>query len=709
MEGVEGERIVKSACRMCHGACGTLVHLKNGRVTKVTGDPECPTSHGYICPKGKASVELLYHPDRLKYPLKRIGARGENQWERISWDEALDTVAGEFLRIKKEFGVEAIAGMQGTGRPYMAFFQRFLNALGTPNRPGHGHICYIPKLAASGMTCGALPVCDYYGFGGVYPECILVWGCDIKAAGASDGMCGYQLTRAVNRGAKVIVIDPRKTQIASKADHWLQLRPGTDDALALGMLHVIIKEGLYDKAFVQNWTIGFDGLAKRVQDFTPERVEDITWVPAEKIRDAARLYATTKPACMQWGVAIDQNINSFQTIRAVLILSGITGNIDVPGGDAFWVPPEGIVPQSPRLNPAILVPDNVTPEMKAKKIGADKYRVLDQVHPELFLEAVFTGNPYRPRALFIMGNNLLVTRAGSLRHEQALRKLDFIVGVDLFMTPTLQMADIVLPAASWLETDDVTDFLTGWCVLLRQKVASIGECRDDKQIMIDLAHRMGLESFFPWKTVREFCDWVLKESGTSFDELRERGILEGKMRYKKYEQTGFATPSGKFEIRSSVMESLGYDPLPGFVEPPESPYSTPDLFKEFPLIMTTGARALPFFHTEGRQIPSLRKLNPDPLVEIHPETAGPLGIAEGDWVMIESPRGKITQKARLTDRIHPGVVHAQHGWWFPEKDPPEYGYKESNVNILTGGMPCDPNTGSESWRSFLCKVYPIVA
>lgn len=587
----------------------------------------------------------------------------------------------------------------------MAFIQRFLNGLGTPNRPGHGHICYIPKLAATKMTCGALPVCDYYGFGGVYPKCVVVWGCNITEIGASDGMCGYLLTQTIRRGAKLIVIDPRRIGLASKADHWLQVRPGTDDALALGMLHVIIREGLYDKEFVAKWTIGFDELSERVEAYPPERVEELTWIPAESIRAAARMYATTKPACIQWGVAIDQNINSFQTIRAVLILSGITGNIDVPGGDAFWVPPANIVPQSPRFNPGILLPEKVSPEMRAKKIGTGKYRVLDQVHHEIFLDAVLTGKPYPIKALLIMGNNMLVARSDSLRTGEALKKIDFIVAVDLFMTPTVQMADIVLPAASWLETDDVTDFLTGWCVLVRQKVATIGECRDDKQIMIDLAHRMGMESCFPWKNVREFCDWVLKDTGITFDEVKQMGIIKGKMRYRKYEHEGFATPSGKFELRCSTLESMGYDPLPYFVEPPESPYSTPDLFKTYPLIITTGSRTMPYFHTEGRQIKRLRKLNPDPLVEIHPVTAKSLGIEEGDWVNIESPRGRIKQRARLTDGTHPSVVHASHGWWFPEKGPPEYGFKESNVNLLTGRMPCDPHTGSESWRSFLCKVY----
>ncbi|MFC2008219.1 molybdopterin-dependent oxidoreductase [Chloroflexota bacterium] len=701
----EGETIVKSACRMCHGICGVLVHMKNGRVVKVTGDPECPTSNGYICVKGRASVELLYHPDRLKFPLKRVGARGENRWQRISWDEALDTIAEKLLKVKEEFGAESIVVTQGTGRPYTVLFGRFRNCLGTPNSVGGRHICYFPRLEASAMTCGTLPICDYYGFGGVYPECVVVWGCNITESGASDGMCGYQLTQTVRRGAKLIVIDPRRTNIASKADHWLQIRPGTDDALALGMLHTIIKEEIYDKDFVSKWTVGFDELAERVESYTPERVEGITWVPAETIRAAARMYATTRPACIQWGVAVDQNINSFQTIRAIMLLSGITGNIDVPGGDVFWVPPANVVVQSARLNPGILLPDKISPEVRAKKIGAGKYELIKQVHPADFTNAAVSGKPYPVKALFIMGSNMLVSRSDPLRTAQALDNIDFVVAVDLFMTPTTQMADIVLPSASWLETDDVADLHFIWCVLARQKVATIGECRDDKQIVIDLAHRMGMGDCFPWKNVREYCDWVLKDTGITFAEFKELGIIKGEMRYRKYEEEGFATPSGKFELRCSALESMGYDPLPYFGEPPESPYSTPELVESYPLIITTGGRVQAYFHSEGRQVKSLRKLNPDPLVEIHPATAKSLGIEEGDWVWIESLRGRIKQRARLIDGIHPRVVHAQCGWWFPEKDPPEYGFKESNINLLTGGLPYDPHTGSESWRSFLCKVY----
>jgi anaerobic selenocysteine-containing dehydrogenase len=692
---------------MCHGVCGVLVHIQDGRVTKVTGDPDCPTSLGYICPKGRASVELLYHPDRLKYPLKRMGRRGENKWQRITWDEALDTVAERLLKYKREFGAESVATIIGTGRPHLPLYMRFSNCFGTPNHLSIINNCYFPRIVAARMTSGRFHVCDYYGFGGVTPKLVLNWGCNIVDSGAADGMCGYQVTRAVENGARLIVIDPRKTRLAARADHWLQIRPGTDDALALCMLHVIIKEDLYDKDFVDRWTIGFSELAERLEEYTPEKVAEITWIPAEDIRAAARLYATTRPACLQWGNAIDQNINTLQTARAVHCLSAITGNLDVPGGDVFWVPPAGVKVHSTHSSQSYTLNERITPELKTKMVGGGKYKVLDSavIHPRHLLDAIMSGKPYPIKALFVMGSNTLLNQTDPVRTAAAFRKVDFTVVTDLFMTPTAQMADILLPASSWLENDEVADIHMGWCVLIRQKVAEIGECRDDKQILFDLAHRLGLDEDFPWKDVREYCDWTLAGAGLTFEEFKELGILTGKMRYRKYEQDGFATPSGKVELRCSTLESMGYDPLPYYREPPESPYSTPDLFKEYPLIITTGSRIQGYFCSEGRQIESLRKLNPHPVLEIHPDTAKNLGIKSGDWVWIESPRGRIKQMAQLTEGIHRGVVHAQHGWWFPEKEPPEYGFTESNVNVLAADMPCDPHTGSESLRAFLCKVY----
>lgn len=302
-----------------------------------------------------------------------------------------------------------------------------------------------------------------------------------------------------------------------------------------------------------------------------------------------------------------------------------------------------------------------------------------------------------------MGSNPLVTHPEAEKVLWALKKVDFTVVVDIFMTPTAQQADIVLPAASWLETDDVADLHFFWCYTVRRKVAQIEECRDDKEILIELAKRLGIADDFPWKDVKEYLNWVLKGAGVNFDQFKEIGVLKGDMTYKKYEQIGFNTPSKKFEFYSFQLKLLGFDPMPHAGLPPD--YLDPQLTKEYPLILITGLRTEPFFTSEGRQIASLRKLNPYPTVEIHPTTAEKSGIENGDWVWIETRRGKIMQKARLTDRIHPKVVGAQYGWWYPEKPPPEYGFRESNVNVLLGGGSYDPHTGGENLRGVLCKVY----
>ncbi len=698
-------KVVKSICRMCHGVCGVNVHMRDGRVVKVTGDKDHPMSKGYICSKGVASVDYLYHPDRLRHPLKRAGARGENKWERISWDEALDTVAEKMLQHKDEFGPESIAFTIGTGRPYQTFALRFANSFGTPNFVSYAHACYLPRVIASIFTVGQLPICDFYGFGGVKPECVLIWGCNISATGSADGMCGYEITLARRRGAKLIVIDPRKTPMASKADVWAQVRPGTDLALALAMLNVIIDEELYDKHFVENYTEGFDALVERVKDYPPSRVAEISWVPEETIREMARLYATTKPACLLWGNGLDQSVNCFQTARALLILRAVTGNIDVPGGDVLWVPPEGVFQTSPFLDPSVILPDRISPDTLARKLGDGESLMNFTLRHSAFYDAVLTGEPYPVKALIIVGTNPLLTASDSLRGEEALKKIDFTVALDLFLNPTNQFADILLPAATWLEQDDVADLHFIWCVAARQKVVEIDECWDDKKIFLELAKRLGMQKDFPWSDVREWLDFVLEGAGVDFEEFKRLGLLEGKMRYRKYETDGFPTPSGKFEIALPLVEMQGGDALPEFVEPPESPSSTPELAEEFPLIAMTGCKIEPFFHTEYRQIESQRKKNPDPLVEINPDTAAQLGIEDGDWVWIESPRGRIRQKAKLTPSIHPRMAAIQHAWWFPEKEPPEYGWKESSANLLVDPTPSDPIWASESWKGFLCKVY----
>jgi anaerobic selenocysteine-containing dehydrogenase len=308
--------------------------------------------------------------------------------------------------------------------------------------------------------------------------------------------------------------------------------------------------------------------------------------------------------------------------------------------------------------------------------------------------------------MWIVGANPLLTLTQGLKIERALKEcLEFTVVSDLFMTPTAQLADLVLPAATWLEQNDVVFFHKIWCVIARKKLAQFGEARDDRDVIFELAHRLGLNEAFPWKDSAEYLDWVTQGAGLRFEEFCKKDILLGKMRYRKYETEGFKTSTGKFEISSHVMESMGLSPLPLFREPPVSPVSTPELAEAFPLILTSGAKVRSFFHSEMRQIDSLRHENPDPLVEIHPQTASSLGISQGDWVWVESPVSRVKMRAKLFDGVMPDVVNAQHAWWFPDEAPPEYGWKRSNVNLLFGDTHFDPENGSEPLKSYLCKIY----
>ena len=699
IEAQAPEDIVRSCCRMDHGGCGILIHLKDGKPVRIEGDPDCPINRGTLCSKGLAGLHKLYSPRRLKYPLLRDGERGEGKWKRISWDEALDLIATRMLEAKEEFGAESVVFGQGTHRSYEYFLWRLANVFGSPNVMAAGYLCYYPRVIGSHLTHGFYPIPDYE----YPPSCIMMWGNNVVTTSA-DGVCGAQLLRALDRGSKFIVIDPRYTPMAARADIWVQLRPATDLALALGMLNVIIEEGLYDREFVRDWTFGFDELRERVREYPPEEVERITWVPAEILRAAARLYATSKPASIQWGVAWEQNVNAVQTARAMSFLRAVTGNLDVPGGDRNWTPPPVV------KSTAFMLPNKLPPEQQAKMLGADKFKlaVLGQtLAPQLVIKAILEEKPYLIKVLYLHGTNPLVTLPNVEEAYQALMKVDFSVLVDLFMTPSAELADVVLPAASYLELNDIGNY---WqrCGLLwvRQKVAQIGEAWSDQKIMNELGKRLGYEEYF-WSDVEESLDYILEPAGVTFEEFKRLGYLQGRQEYRKYRKKGFKTPSGKAELYSQRFADWGYDPLPAYQEPPGTPYSDPQLAEEYPLIMTT-SRIPAFFHSENREIPILREVFPEPVMEIHCHTAAQLGIADNDWVYIQTKRGRIKQKAYLTENIDPRVVMVSYGWWFPEEGVETlHGFRRANINVLVGNdPPYDPFVGAIQTRGIVCKVYP---
>jgi anaerobic selenocysteine-containing dehydrogenase len=694
------DQVVKSHCRMCHGGCGVLVYTREGRAEKIAGDPECPINHGTLCSKAFASLQLAYHPDRLTHPVRRAGPKGSGKWERISWDEALDTIAERILRYKEQSGPESIVFGYGTGRENEAAIYRFANLLGSPNVLTAGHFCYGPRIATSIITCGTNPIVDYENA----PKCLMVWGNNIVISNP-DEYKGESFSVALSKGAKLIVVDPRLTRIAARAHVWLQLRPGTDAALALGMLHVIVEEKLYDKEFVENWVHGWEPFVKRVREYPLSKVEEITWVPAEKIREAARLYATTKPAGIQWGVAIEQQINCADNDRLLMTLMGITGNIDVAGGQVLF--------QSPRIrNVGYFGAHRMLPDSRRdKRLGGDRFRLAGHfaiINPKCVWDAILEEKPYPVKMLFFISSNPLMTRANAKEIYRALEKVEFMAVSDFFITPTAELADIVLPAATWLEMDYIGDFWKrhGY-ILPRRKVIQVGECRSDHEMLNDLAHRVGQGEHW-WDNFEQALDWILEPMGITWQEFKKMDYIRGERIDEKYRTRGFSTPSRKFELYSTLLESWGYDPVAGYREPPESPYSTPDLYREYPYILITGKRLPGFFHSENRQLPWMRELHRDPVVELHPETARKENIREGDWVVIESPRGRVRQRAKLFAGIDPRVVSAEHAWWFPEKKVPGSGWEESNINILTDNSfeNCDPAMGATHVRTLLCRISP---
>jgi anaerobic selenocysteine-containing dehydrogenase len=656
-------------------------------------------------------IEQMYHPDRLLYPLRRVGERGSGQWERISWDEAYDEIVRRVQTLTREYGAESIALISGTGRHHLSQFWRFGNVLGTPNATSSGAlICLGPRKNAGEFTAGLFAGVDYYG--DVKPQGILVWGANPAISGA-DGELQWHIKDAARRGTHLIVVDPQPTELARQADVWLRLRPGTDGALALGILNVLISENLYDHEFVENWTFGFEELRERCAEYDLARVSEITWVPQEQIVAAARLLAEVKPFSLEWGTGVEQTANAIQTCRAIYLIPALTGNYDVPGG---FVESMEIAPTADPLF------DRLSPEMMKKCISGG-YPLNDGTmtpklfaHPYLTLDAIRTGEPYKIRALFSNANNTLLSVPDSLHSYACLKELEFFVYMDFFMTPTAELADIVLPAALWPEIDSVYCMpeFGDQAALCMRKVAQVGECKSDEDFFLELCQRLGLD--YGAQSQREILDGILTElgnrrpeyAGEDFDSFAQRGWIEPKRTYYNYKtRGGFHTPSGKFELWSNIMAQGGQDPLPCWNELPESPVSRPDLMEQYPLVLTTGSRLQPYFISNNRQIASLRRLAPYPTVTLHPDAAAQAGIREGEWAWIETERGRITQRAHLEPQLDPRVVNCEMGWWYPEAGAPDYDWQLSNANVLTvGAPPCDPVGGAYQLRGLLCRVYP---
>jgi len=733
--------VKKAICMWCHCHCRVSVHIKDGELIKIDVDEELPQGNLLAttvkaCPRARAAAEWFHHSDRLNYPLKRMGEKGEGKWQRISWDQALDEIARKLAELKSIYGPETLAFTMGTYRTHQEYTARFFNLFGSPNLVGGpANVCFCPANVISAAM---------YGWPGNQPwlrpeltKCLLLLGANPSE---SHRLLWYAILATQKAGAKLIVVDPRRTKLAERADIWLQPRPGTDGALIMAMINVIITEELYDKEFVERWCHGFDKLVARARDYTPEKVAEITWLPAEKIREAARLYATSKPAATFDTMGIEQLPNNAETMQARFILPAITGNLDVRGGERLSGCDAPVIPDSETE-----LSDKLPPEQKAKMLGAERARLFSWQCYELVRDnmrkvwglqlvqnahchawapiayrAIITDRPYPVRAMISVGSNPMVAHANTKLVYEALKRLDLYVVVDFWMTPSAELADYVLPAASWLERPlvftlhDTMNVLEVGETAFPPHVPGKYERRTDYDFWRGLGIRLGQEEYWPWQTLEEAYDHRLSPTGYTIREfIAQKGGSERlTSAERKYNETGFGTPTGKVELYSTVLESLGYDPLPRYEEPEETPISDFELAREYPLILITGGRVQPYYHSEHRQIDSFRRKYPDPRIQINPEKASELGIADGDWVWIETPRGRVKQKCQYFAGIDPRVVHAQHGWWFPEQpgeEPWLRGAWESNVNVLTDDDPehCNQISGGWPLRTGLCKVYKV--
>ncbi|MEM3361396.1 MAG: molybdopterin-dependent oxidoreductase [Candidatus Bathyarchaeia archaeon] len=822
---MDGDKVVKTTLWSpgpgCHGGCGALLHVKDGKLVKVEGDEGHPWNQGRLCPRALALIQYVYHPNRLLYPMKRVGERGQGRWKRITWEEAFQEIEEKLREVIAKYGPQSICIGRGTGRNiWPAHLLAW--SLGTPNAGDFGlsgFSCYYPRIGASWVTIGDLHVVDaaqwwdkrYDDPNYVVPKCIIVWGNNPPAV-CPDGFFGHWIVDLAKKGAELVVIDPRCTWLATRARYWLQVRPGTDSALALGLLHVIIREKLYDEHFVKKWTnaphlirmdtkeplrewhvikgaredfekagyyawdkksreivkydpttvsyekfdvdLSLEGsynvrlidgseveckpvwqlYLDRLAEYSPEKVEQITWVPKDKLVEAAGFYAKSRPAAIQWGVAIDHGGESFRAAQSITQLAVITGNIDVPGGNVIARPTHGPSFFMPIYLPPFFHETMPLDKLVERCIGADKWPLIRDTAgilvpvPQMddVYEAIKTGKPWPIKFLWLQTSNILACMGADPRGwYEALRKnVDFIVVVDAFLTPTAAaLADMVLPAASIAERIGGWNW---WCPLssIEKAIEPLGECKSDMEICLTLA-----KNFNPLlqriKDEEDFYDKLLRLSGLTYEELRKKHVIFppednpwGSKPYKRYErgllrgngEPGFATPSGLAEIYSTRLKKWGYDPFPYYREPrPHSPIETPELYREYPLILGSGRRIIAYFHSEHRQIPWLREIHPDPIVEIHPKTAEKLGIKDGDWVWIENNYGRCKRKAKLTPAVHPQMVMADHGWWLPElpsHEPSLFGLWEFSLNQLVPmGYVCETGWGGAPYKTMLCKVY----
>jgi anaerobic selenocysteine-containing dehydrogenase len=778
---------------LCVSRCGSIAVVENGRFVALEPDPSHPTGRA-LCAKGRAAPELVYHSDRLLYPLKRTRPKGDPDpgWQRISWDEALDLTAARLRSIAAAHGPESVvfsvvSPSTSASDDSLAWFQRLTNAFGSPNLCMSMELCgwgrYLATLYTFGASVPGVYMPDLENAG-----CILFWGYNPNLARLAHATATVE---AVKRGARLIVVDPRRTGPAKKADIWLQVRPGTDTALALGIAQVMIERGWYDREFIRDWTNGpllvradsgrllterdlsaagsaqryvawsqaldrpilydpatggyagedpepalcgaftietlqgevvcrpaFELTAEHCRRYPPQRVAAICGVGGDQVDNAARLLWEARPVAYYAWSGVEMQTNATQIARAIAQLYTLTGSFDAPGGNVrFQAAPtadvEGgeLLPDGQRAR-ALGLPE--------RPLGPSRWQ---HVTSDEVYRAILEQRPYGVHGLVGFGANLLLSHADGRRGRQALAALDFYVHADLFMNPTAELADVVLPVASAFERQalkvgfQVSPEAQALVQLRQPVVEPRGEARSDIKIIFDLASRLGLDAHFWDGDIQAAYRYQLGPSGLSLEALREQpGGLRAPIqtRYRKFAEQvdgvprGFNTPTRKIELYSETMLEHGYPPLPEYAEPLMGPLSRPDLVERYPLILTCAKHTL-FCESQHRALPSLRRQALDPEVELHPAAAAERGIRPGDWVSVETPEGSVRARARLNDTLKPDVVCGQHGWWqaCPELGAPGYDAFSSqgaNFNLIIGNAAIDPVSGSVPHRAYLCQI-----
>ena len=678
-----------TVCRLCSANCLVEVNLDKNKIISMKRIKSAHLDKSLSCPKLEAAAEIVYSSDRLTDPLFKVKGKNGIKWEKQSWDEALEIITSKLRHYKDRYGAESICWIRGQAPDWGStwhYAMRFMNLFGSPNILGNGAVCYAAREFAHIMTYGEMSEPDYKN-----SKCIIVWGRndhDTKLNLFED------IIFAKEKGSKLIVIDPVKTDLAKMADLWVQIKPGGDGLLAMAMINVIIKEKLYDKEFVEEWSLGFDDLSNAIDVYSPENVSKKINIDSKYIRKIARLYATTKPACIGDGNGLDMNLEVFETTRAICILRALTGNIDKKGGDKI---PSRIPFRNIELSEYL--PKNIKPI-------TFEYPLFSHFRPTrgnpalgALTDAIINKNPYPIRVLIIQGSNPVVTIANTNRFLEAMKHLDFIIVIDLFMTQTAKYADIVLPTTTSFETTrlNFSSMYSNRAVLQDKIIDPIGNSWPDWKITFELARRMNFKKEFPWIEVEQAIDYQLEPTGITVQQLRSNpeGINFQETKYLKYQEDGFNTPSKKVEIFSNRLEKYSGIGLPTF-EISVDNFSFYENKDKFPLLAISGARPNYFVHTQFRNIPSLLKHEAEPFVDINPLDAEKRKINNDDLVKIITPNGDIEMKVKISNIVPPGIIRIPWGWGEVTK--------KYNINNLTDDSKKNSITSTTSNRCFMCNI-----